>query len=568
MKWIAKYAYWLILTVAFGGIMLLGFSGTNEEDLCFYVKHKTGAEKIAVYTSEEGRNYVFLPSYSEMDQVTVSLPYGRTMFIGGIEMKNGGDCGSFLLNQEYAFRIGENTGVISFCRSANMPTLYIKTASGNMEDIYADKEHEEVAMITLYSSGGDIAYTDNSCIIKGRGNSTWEMEKKPFRLKLSDEAGLLNMGEDSDWVLLANSSDESNLHNKLVFDMANRVCGEWTPRCEYVDVYLNGQYNGLYLLAEKVESGKNRIDLNIGAGDFLCSVDFSSRFEMLENPFFTQSGRVIAIYEPKVLSVEAKERIVDLVDRQEQLLLSQEDLTQSQLVDIDSWVCKYLVDEIASNTDSDLSSSYFYYSDGMFYGGPVWDYDMAFGNTIQNHYPKAFIAKNYVKYSAYNSHYYSALYANDSFRVRMSEIYEKVFLPVLNQMIAQDVQNTADRISSAAEMNRIRWPIQINEHPEDGPWNRYINTPESIIHYLQEKTELLSNVLIDGEPYCTIQFEHTTRRYFWTVTVPYGSVLANTDIVDEPLYPKVNSVTWRIEGTQEYFDPDEPILQDMVLRRE
>lgn len=460
MKWMTKYVYWVILTAFLGCVMFWGISRVSEDDLCFYVKSKTDTEKIQVLTLENDRNYLFLPSYAELGQVTVSFPRDQEIFIGGIEIKNGADCGAFSLDQEYAFEVDGDTGTISFCRSANLPTLYIETASGTMEHIYGDKEYEEAAFVTLYSSAGYVEYTDGSCLLKGRGNSTWRKDKKPFLLRLSDSVGLLDMGEDSDWVLLTNYTDRSNLHNKLVLDLANRACKEWTPRCEYVDVYLNGQYNGLYLLAEKLESGTNRLNLDVGAGDFLCSVDFSSRWQTLENPFVTESGRTVAISEPNILPEEARNRIVDLVNQQERLFLSQEDLTQSELVDIDSWIRKYLVDEIAGNTDADLSSSYFYYSDGKFHGGPVWDYDVAFGNTIQNHYPKAFIAKNLVKYSNYQSVYYNALFHNDSFQKRMSEIYENDFLPVLNQMIAQDVRNTAEQIAVAAAMDQVRWPIE------------------------------------------------------------------------------------------------------------
>lgn len=567
MKWMKKYAYCLILTLFLVSFLFFGGSGTDEEALGFYVGNNGKTERVEIYTSEDRMNYVFLPSYAEMEQVTVSFPESQEFFLGGIEIEPGADCGIFSLNQKYAFQIGENTGMIQFCRSANVPTLYIETSSGSMESIYANKEYEEVAAVTLYSPAGDIECADRNCFLKGRGNSTWEQPKKPFLLRLSREAGLLGMGEDTDWVLLANALDESNLHNKLILDMADRVCETWTPRCEYVDVYLNGQYNGLYLLAEKIGSGPNRLNLNKGAGDFLCTVDFSSRTEILENPFYTENGRTIAICEPNILSKENKERIEELVNQQERILMSQEDLTQVTLVDIDSWARKYLVDEIAGNTDADLSSSYFYYSDGVFYGGPAWDYDMAFGNTIQNHYAKAFIAKNYRKYSYYRSVYYSALFCNESFAKRLQEIYEKDFLPVLIQMADHDVQYTADQIALAVNMNRIRWPIEVKEHPEYGPWDRYVNTEETIIQYIRGRIELLSSAFLDVVPYCTVQFEHENRSYFWTVSVPCGSVLANTDVVNEPLYAEVDSVVWHIEGTDEIFDLDQPICEDLVLRR-
>jgi len=569
VKWIMKYAYWLILTVFLGSLLLFGLSDTAEEELCFYVGDEDRKEIIEIYTSEDGLSYVFLPSYAELDQVTVAFSSDRKLSVGGIELKNGAVCSAFSLDQKYEFRIGEQNGVIQFCRSANMPTLYIETLSGDMKHIYADKEHKEAASIVLYSPEGDVEYSDENCLLKGRGNSTWMKAKKPFLLRLSAEVGLLGMGEDANWVLLANTSDESNLHNKVILDMADQVFEAWTPRCEYVDVYLNGHYNGLYLLAEKVESGKNRLDIDTGAGDFLCTVDFSIRAETLENPFWTEKGRTIAICEPKILSAEEKERIEMLVNQQEQILMSQEDLTQAVLVDIDSWAYKYLVDEIASNTDADLSSSYFYYSDGVFYGGPVWDYDVAFGNTIQTHYPKAFIAKNYWKYGQFNSLYYNALFNNDSFIERVREIYKNDFLPVLTQMVDCDIQQTSDRISLAASMNEIRWPVSVDEKPESVPGTGYINTAETIIHYLRKKIEFLNSALIDEVPYCTVQFEHPidSGEYFWTVSVPCGSVLSETDVVNEPLYPEVHSVTWTINDTEEYFDPEKPILKDMVLKR-
>ena len=102
--------------------------------------------------------------------------------------------------------------------------------------------------------------------IKGRGNSTWFSNKRPYSLKLSAESDLLGMGQASKWVLLANSQDPTNLNNKLVMDLASRVSSQWAPECQWVDLYLNGQYNGLYLLTEKVESHSNRLSIDTFGG--------------------------------------------------------------------------------------------------------------------------------------------------------------------------------------------------------------------------------------------------------------------------------------------------------------
>ena len=79
---------------------------------------------------------------------------------------------------------------------------------------------------------------------------------------------------------------------------------------------------------------------------------------------------------------------------------------------------------------------------------------------------------------------------------------------------------------------------------------------------------MLNSALIYGVPYCTVQFEHPADYHYWTVSVPRGSLLADTDVVKEPLYEEVHSVSWYIDGTDEIFDPKKPILVDMVLNQE
>ena len=74
----------------------------------------------------------------------------------------------------------------------------------------------------------------------------------------------------------------------------------------------------------------------------------------------------------------------------EEIIFSGEDLRNSTIIDLDSWIRRYLIDEISGNVDSDHASSYFYYTDGLFYAGPVWDYDLAFGNSDQVPDPVSF----------------------------------------------------------------------------------------------------------------------------------------------------------------------------------
>ena len=97
-------------------------------------------------------------------------------------------------------------------------------------------------------------------------------------------------------------------------------------------------------------------------------------------------GRSVVVEAPKSIDGTSQENIHVLLDMMEQEILSGQDLTQSTLIDVDSWVKKYIIDEISANVDSDRASCYFYYLDGKFFAGPIWDYDLTSGNAAKSFY--------------------------------------------------------------------------------------------------------------------------------------------------------------------------------------
>lgn len=79
---------------------------------------------------------------------------------------------------------------------------------------------------------------------RGRGNSTWNMDKKPYRIKLDEKATLLGMSNDKDWALLANHTDKTLLRNITAFELSRIVGMKWTPGSLSIDLYMNDQYQG------------------------------------------------------------------------------------------------------------------------------------------------------------------------------------------------------------------------------------------------------------------------------------------------------------------------------------
>ena len=110
---------------------------------------------------------------------------------------------------------------MTFLRSAKMPTMYINTESGNMDYIHSKKDNKEAGTVNLYSTSGEADFSGELESVKGRGNFTWtDYDKKPYSIKLKEEADLLEMGKAQNWILLANAADISNLRNKIVYDFA------------------------------------------------------------------------------------------------------------------------------------------------------------------------------------------------------------------------------------------------------------------------------------------------------------------------------------------------------------
>ena len=108
----------------------------------------------------------------------------------------------------------------------------------------------------------------SKCYVKGRGNTTWQMDKKPYAIKLDSKSEVLGMPKHKRWVLLANKIDKSMIRNKLTFLIA-RACYDdgsgvqqgWNPSGHSVELVLNGVHKGNYLLCEQIKIDSKRINV-------------------------------------------------------------------------------------------------------------------------------------------------------------------------------------------------------------------------------------------------------------------------------------------------------------------
>lgn len=301
-----------------------------------------------------------------------------------------------------------------------IPVIYlnIDESKGTIEDMNNDPDHNTYCYGTFDFTlpSPDFQYVDMDTElqeyigldlqIKGRGNSTWTGEKQPYKIKISPKTDLLGQGSDEKnkhWVLIANSFDPSLVKDRLTADLGVDIGMEYTPIGVPVDVVMNDTYLGSYMLMEHVRLGKGRIDI-----DELTEADVSEpaitggyivQNGLQTDPnapgyFKTNSGIGWNIHTPSFDPDEGdyesdiqKQYIQDYFQKIEDLLFSDTQCDEqgnyySEYMDLPSAAKYFLVQCVSRNGDSYRSGSTYLYKkrDGKLYWGPLWDFDLAWGN--------------------------------------------------------------------------------------------------------------------------------------------------------------------------------------------
>ena len=538
-------------------LSLLIFS-RNAADVRTLILHvelsgEAGSREISLWKNQDGSCCLFLPSGCTLSDAVIRLDTTAAVSIDENQIRDGQSLADFETGKTYTMRAGRTSCSFQILQSANVATLYLDTASGSMKAIHADKNNSESVTVTLVTAHGKLDYSGDTCTIRGRGNSTWVYEKRPYLLNFTQTADLLGMGAANKWVLLANATDESNLRNKLIYDLAGQTGIYWTPQCEYVDVYLNGEYAGLYLLAERVEVGENRLNLADDPDSFLCKLDLYDRLTTLENPIVTEWGRAVEITDPENIPTAHTDVIAAKVQQMENAILGGQ---IEDILDLDSWATRLLIDEISENLDGDRASSYFYYTNGKFYAGPIWDYDHIWGTRDTNLNPEAILAASRLKAPDKPTPYNNALYENPVFYARMVEIYETTLLPLFQELADGGIEALGEEISAASTMNSIRW-----RHMYDY-WKRPKMDASDLDAFLTRRLLFLNSVWLESEKYYAVQVEIGADYNYLNFVVRPGEPFTRLSEIE---VPGVSDPVWVDSATGEVFREDQPITRDTQL---
>jgi len=261
--------------------------------------------------------------------------------------------------------------------------------------------------LNFVSDSGNIY--DGNAGIEVRGAYSASLPQKPYGFETRDSAAenlnvsLLGLPEENDWILLANYNDKSFLRNSLAGQIF-RSMGHYAPRTRHCEVIVNGSYNGIYVLTEKIKRDKNRVDIarleateNYGdnvTGGYIFKTDYySSGDSWLSNypPFDKPDGRVHFVYEypdPVDITYQQKLYLQDYVDSFEEVLHGSnfKDPVNgyAAYIDVNSFRDYFILSEVSRNVDA-YKKSRFLFKDkeskgGLIHSGPAWDFDWAWKN--------------------------------------------------------------------------------------------------------------------------------------------------------------------------------------------
>jgi hypothetical protein len=320
--------------------------------------------------------------------------------------------------------------------------------------------------------------------IELRGYSSQQLfPKKQYALELrGGDAALLGLPADDDWVLAAPYNDKSLIRNVLAYRTA-RAIGRYAPRTRFVELVLNGDYRGVYVLTQRIELGKGRVEVDEAGhtGGYILELTSSnqSRGEQRFLPPITR--RPLLYTDPNRDELPAREAswIRGYVSRFERPLYRGGDWRR--YLDVPAAVDYVLLQELFKNEDGVYSSTYMHKGPGAKLAlGPVWDFDVAMGNSIHGrsrHLPGLMLP---------DRTWTERLYRKPAFANQMARRWRELRCAGLRRDLMRAIDAMSALLRGPAARNFKRWPIlgrYVPPNPRDPRTGRYRTTWQAEVRF-------------------------------------------------------------------------------------
>jgi len=435
-------------------------------------------------------------------------------------------------------------------RQSNLPTIFITTTNNQA---VVDKVNYVPGNIVI-KSADTTEQLSMVMGIRGRGNSTWGMAKKPYRIKLENKTKVLNLpAKAKSWVLLANYADKSLMRNAVADKIGNIVGLEFTPTARFVDLVLNGTYLGNYLLTDQIEAAPLRVNIDIQdstvvtdpniTGGYLLELD---GFASAPDVWFTSGkGLKITVKSPDVINLTQLDYIQNYINGFETRLFSADfkDPVKGYraIVDTTSLINWYIACELTGNSDS-FWSTYIYKKrlDDKLYFGPMWDYDIAFNNdsrlgdaTLKLMRQNAFNPRTWIEQIWLDEWFQKAVWR------RWQQLTSNNLAGTLNSYIDE----TASLINISEQLNFRKWNVLSSRvYLEPYLFNTYGEGVEYLKTYLGKRISFLTSSFSSVEPAKPSEPFVATNNYYMILNKKTNNLI---DVTENSSNPNASMIMWQ-----------------------
>ena len=363
--------------------------------------------------------------------------------------------------------------------SSNLPIFLIDTGDTPIVD---DPRITATMQVINHAAGIRNTITDSptdydgQISIEHRGSTSQGFPKKQYGFETQMESGennnisLLGMPKENDWILNAPYSDKSLMRNVLAYDLA-RAMGRYAPRAEFCEVFLNGRYEGVYVLLEKIKRDSDRVDIHKltdtdVSGGYIVKIDkftgsggegWQSQVELAgwNSPFFQYEDP-----EADELTDAQREYISSYMSDFEEALATGAMSIYRDLIDMGSFVDFMIIQEVSRNVDAYRLSTFLHKhhesQGGRLHAGPVWDFNLGFGNA---NYNDAFQTTGWA-FNEGTPFWWSRFLDDPVFTEALRCRWEQLRLTTLrNESISSQISGYSTTLEEAHVRNFQRWPI-------------------------------------------------------------------------------------------------------------
>lgn len=400
-----------------------------------------------------------------------------------------------------------------FCTT--LPIIWIETEEGKpISGKNVKKAEQTVATIKFYDSETKKNHlTDSPCEevtakMRIRGNSSAHFDKSQYKISLVDENGkavrksLLNMGTSDDWVLGAPFLDKTLIRNYISYNIFGQIC-KYTPNVRFCEGYINGVYQGVYLLTESIQVGEEFVNIRkpkkkVVSTSYLLRIDRYSEGSNVLNDFFNYSG-VNDTSKTEILYPTKS----DLTDKQKQYIekdlsyigrvlysydYNDKEYGYNKLIDVDSFINYFLVNEVSQNYDAGIYSTYLYKdAQSKLSIGPLWDFNNAYDNYMEyKTYPSGFKIQS--------RPWFKMIMKDDAFVNLIIIRYKRLRQTVFKEdYIMNYIDETINYLGDAIDRNYEVWGYSFDSSNLDG-YNKLSPEERNIKSYVEAINQLKTQI--------------------------------------------------------------------------